>query len=45
MLSGGMNVGKDYPTLIFLCPGGLILVDLVDMQPVRACEMSLIRVF
>ena len=34
---------QDYPTLIFLSPGGLILVDLGDLQAVRAWEMGVIR--
>ena len=34
---------QDYPTLIFLSPGGLMLVDLGDLQAVRAWEMGVIR--
>ena len=34
---------QDYPTLIFLSPGGLIFVDLGDLQAVRAWEMGVIR--
>ena len=34
---------QDYPTLIFLSPGGLIPVDLGGLQAVRAWEMGLMR--
>ena len=34
---------QDYPTLIFLSPGGLIWVDLGDLQAVPTRKMGLIR--
>ena len=37
------TAAQDYPTLIFLSPGGLMLVDLGDLQAVRAWEMGVIR--
>ena len=37
------ETGQDYPTLIFLSTGGLILVDLGDLQAVRAWEIGVIR--